>query len=75
MTLVSILARSGAANAQHLASVTGRHIDDIYAELVREEAADRVRILIDGRHRRTWEALVSDNELPKPQCGGVLDVF
>lgn len=62
MKLVEALKASGPKSAASLVELTGRSHESVYAELVREEAAGRARINIDGRHNRTWEAVTLDEE-------------
>lgn len=75
MGAVATLARTGAVTAQHLASVMGVDLIEVYAELAREEAAGRVRVNGGTRNGRTWEAMVPDYELPHALRGGALEVF
>ena len=76
MSLVATLARTGAVSAVHLARITGRPLESVYAELVHAEAQGRVRIVADGQWcKRAWEAMVPDDELPPPLRGGALEVF
>lgn len=77
MNIVAHLSRTGAITAAHLARITGREVEAVYADLVREEAAGRVRVNVDGADQslRRWEAMVPDDELPAPLRGGALEVF
>lgn len=65
MNLANYLAITGPATAAFLAEQTGRSHEDIYGELVREEAIGRVRIIIDGQHVRRWASTTErTDELP-----------
>lgn len=73
MFLVDYLAATGPATAAFLIGQTGRTHESVYAELVREEAQGRVRIMVDGQHVRRWAA--ADDELPPALRGGALEAF
>lgn len=79
MSLVNLLGRIGANQAIHLARITARPVAEVYAELVKEEARGRVRLVVEhnGHKSRTvkWEAMVPDDELPTALQGGALGVF
>lgn len=57
MTPIDHLAQRGQATAAQIAGATGLHIESVYAELVKAEAAGLVRVNTDKHHRCTWESM------------------